>query len=210
MKAAPIGMLASGGGRTFANLLERCRQGRLPARMAALVCSDPGAGVLERARAAGVPALVVHPREHASPRALGQACFDFLGAHGAEWVLMGGYLHHLLVPPDFAGRVLNIHPSLIPAFCGKGFYGHRVHRAVLARGVRVTGVTVHFVDDLYDHGPIVHQVAVPVALDDTEESLADRVFAAEKEAYPEALRLLLSGELRLVDGRVLPGPGRRP
>ena len=109
---------------------------------------------------------------------------------------MGGFLKHVLIPPDFENRVINIHPALIPAFCGQGMYGLRVHEAVLDYGAKVTGCTVHFVDNQYDHGPIILQRTVEVLPDDTPESLQARVFAAECEAYPEALRLLASGRVQ--------------
>ena len=98
---------------------------------------------------------------------------------------MGGFLKHVLIPADFENRVVNIHPALIPAFCGQGFYGHRVHEAVLDAGAKMSGCTVHFVDNVYDHGPIILQRTVPVLDDDTPDTLAARVFAAECEAYPE-------------------------
>src|SRR5207253_7165627 len=107
------------------------------------------------------------------------------------------------VPDDYLGRVMNIHPALIPAFCGKGFYGHRVHEAVLQAGVKVTGCTVHFADNEYDHGPIILQRTVPVLDDDTAETLAQRVFEQECEAYPEAIHLFAEGRLGLEGRRVL-------
>jgi folate-dependent phosphoribosylglycinamide formyltransferase PurN len=113
---------------------------------------------------------------------------------------MAGFLQLLRIPDDFAGRVLNIHPALLPAFGGQGMYGRRVHKAVLAAGVKESGCTVHVADNEYDHGPIVLQRTVEVRPDDTPEALADRVFAAECEAYPEAIRLFAEGKLRL-DGR---------
>jgi phosphoribosylglycinamide formyltransferase 1 len=113
---------------------------------------------------------------------------------------MGGFLKHVLIPDDFIGKVVNIHPALIPAFCGQGFYGHRVHEAVLEYGAKVSGCTVHFVDNQYDHGPIILQRVVPVMDDDTPDSLAARVFSAECEAYPEALRLIAAGRAT-IDGR---------
>ena len=113
---------------------------------------------------------------------------------------MGGFIQHVLIPTDFTHRVLNIHPSLIPAFCGKGYYGSHVHRAVLDYGAKVSGCTVHFVDDQYDHGPILLQRMVEVEPNDTPEALAERVFSAECEAYPEAIRLLQSGAVR-IEGR---------
>jgi phosphoribosylglycinamide formyltransferase-1 len=106
---------------------------------------------------------------------------------------MGGFLKHVLIPPDFENRVLNIHPALLPAFGGNGMYGLRVHEAVLAAGSKVSGCTVHFVDNVYDHGPVLLRREVTVMADDTPESLQARVFAAECEAYPAALRLLADG-----------------
>ena len=113
---------------------------------------------------------------------------------------MGGFLKRVEIPDDFTLRVVNIHPSLIPAFCGRGFFGLRVHRAALDYGVKVSGCTVHFVDQQYDHGPIILQRVVPVLDDDTPQQLAARVFEAECQAYPEALRLFAAGRLH-VEGR---------
>jgi folate-dependent phosphoribosylglycinamide formyltransferase PurN len=114
-------------------------------------------------------------------------------------------LQLLQVPDDFQGRVMNIHPALIPAFCGKGFYGHRVHEAVLADGAKVSGCTVHFVDNEYDHGPIILQRTVPVLDDDTPDSLAARVFVQECEAYPQAIKWFAEGRLRLEGRKVCIG-----
>ena len=115
---------------------------------------------------------------------------------------MAGFLQLVLIPEDFRNRVFNIHPALIPAFCGKGYYGHRVHEAVLASGAKVSGCTVHFADNEYDHGPIIVQRTVPVLDDDTAETLAQRVFVEECEAYPEAIRLFAEGRLRIEGKRV--------
>ena len=119
-----------------------------------------------------------------------------------DLVCLAGFLQLIEVPDDYAGRVMNIHPSLIPAFCGHGYYGHHVHEAVLAYGAKITGCTVHFADNQYDHGPIVLQRAVPVLDDDTPETLAARVFAAECEAYPEAIRLFGEGKLGMEGRRI--------
>jgi phosphoribosylglycinamide formyltransferase-1 len=118
-------------------------------------------------------------------------------------VVMGGFIQHVLIPADFEHRVVNIHPSLIPAFCGKGYYGRHVHEAVLAYGAKLSGCTVHFVDNEYDHGPIVLQRAVPVLDADTPDSLAARVFAAECEAYPAAIRAIAVGEVEVVGRNVV-------
>ena len=113
---------------------------------------------------------------------------------------MGGFLKRITIPEDFAHRVVNIHPALIPAFCGDGFYGHRVHEAVLEYGAKLSGCTVHFADNQYDHGPVILQRAVPVLDDDTPDTLAARVFAAECAAYPEAIGLIAAGRVA-VEGR---------
>jgi phosphoribosylglycinamide formyltransferase-1 len=115
---------------------------------------------------------------------------------------MGGFLKHVLIPADFENRVVNIHPGLIPAFCGHGFYGRRVHQAVLDYGAKVSGCTIHFVDDEYDHGPIILQRSVPVEHGDTAEGLARRIFRVECEAYPEALRLIAEGRVQVTGRRV--------
>ena len=128
--------------------------------------------------------------------------FDACRKSKVDFVLMAGFLKLVPVPGDFAGRVLNIHPSLIPAFCGHGMYGHRVHQAVLDYGAKLTGCTVHFVDNEYDAGPIIWQQPVPVFEDDRANTLAARVFEAEKEAYPHVLKLLAAGKIKLAGRRV--------
>ena len=115
-------------------------------------------------------------------------------------MVMAGFLKRLTIAEDFANRVTNIHPGLIPAFCGHGFYGHRVHQAVIDYGAKLSGCTIHFADNQYDHGPVILQRAVPVLDDDTADTLAARVFEAECEAYPEAIQLIAEGRVR-VEGR---------
>jgi formyltetrahydrofolate-dependent phosphoribosylglycinamide formyltransferase len=201
---APIrlGVLLSGSGTTLQNLLDRIADGRLDARVVCVVSSSASAFGLERARKAGVPAYVVERKGCASRAEFSTRILDYCRQHGADLVCMAGFLQLLEIAPDFMGRVLNIHPALIPAFCGKGFHGAHVHEAALAMGVKVSGCTVHFADNEYDHGPIVLQRTVPVEDDDTPESLATRVFAAECEAYPEAIRLYAQGRLRIEGRRV--------
>jgi formyltetrahydrofolate-dependent phosphoribosylglycinamide formyltransferase len=200
MNPIRLGVLISGGGTTLQNLLDRTADGRLAARVAVVVSSSAGAFGLERARAAGVPAFVVERKGCASRQEFGERIFAHCRDAGVDLVCMAGFLQLLPIAEDFRGRVLNIHPALIPAFSGKGFYGLRVHQAALAQGVKVSGCTVHFADDQYDHGPIVLQRVVPVLEGDTPESLQGRVFAAECEAYPEAISLHAEGRLE-VEGR---------
>jgi phosphoribosylglycinamide formyltransferase-1 len=194
-----LAVCASGGGTTLQNLLDRIDGGRLMARVVHLVASKPGIGAIEKARRAGVPTSVVE-RAGRSLADFSADVFAPIRAAAADLVILGGFLQLVAIPDDYRHRVLNIHPSLIPSFCGKGFHGQAVHRAALEMGVKLTGCTVHFADDTYDTGPIVVQRAVPVLDDDTPETLAARVFAAECDALPEAIALYAAGRLRL-DGR---------
>jgi phosphoribosylglycinamide formyltransferase-1 len=187
-----LAVLLSGSGRTLENLLDRIAAGRLAATVAIVVASRPEVRGVDIARRAGVPVEVL-PREGRSTAAWSEAIFAACRSASAELVVMAGFLHLLEIPADFAGRVINIHPSLLPAFGGRGFHGMHVHRAVLDRGCTVSGCTVHLVDNEYDHGRILLQRTVPVLPDDTAESLAARVFAAECQALPEAITLLAAG-----------------
>ncbi len=197
-----LAVLISGSGRTLKNFLDLAAEGRLPVDVRLVVSSTPKAGGLEHARAAGVPSRVIERSGFESDAAYGEAIFAACRDAGVDDVAMAGFLKLAPVPPDFDGRVLNIHPALIPAFCGHGMYGRRVHQAVLDCGAKVTGVTVHFVDNEYDKGPIIWQQPVPVFDDDTAETLGERVFETEKEAYPHVLRLLAAGRIELAGRHV--------
>jgi phosphoribosylglycinamide formyltransferase-1 len=186
-----IAVLISGSGRTLKNILDLAAEKRLPVDVRLVASSSAKAGGLEFARAAGIPAEVFDRRRFDSDRTYGDAIFAACRNAGVDYVVMAGFLKLAPVPDDFAGRVVNIHPSLIPAFCGHGMYGHRVHQAVLDAGAKVTGVTIHFVDN------------------DTTDTLAARVFEAEKEAYPHVLRLLAAGRIQLDGRRVRLLPGER-
>lgn len=189
MPSTRLVVLVSGGGTTLQNLLDRTTDGRLDAQIVGVVCSKPGAKAIERANAAGVPVEVVEPKRppDSNPSPFGERVWTAVRGFAPDLVILGGWLHLLPIPEDYRGRVLNIHPSLLPAFGGKGMYGHRVHEAVIASGAKQSGCTVHFADDAYDTGPIVLQKAVPVLNGDTPDTLAARVFEAECEAYPEAI-----------------------
>jgi formyltetrahydrofolate-dependent phosphoribosylglycinamide formyltransferase len=198
-----IVVLLSGSGRTLQNLLDLSQAGELPVDVVRVISSSRKAYGLERARLAGVEGLVLRRRSYGDDAAYSEAVFGACREAGAELVVLAGWLKLLCpIPADFQGKVLNIHPALLPSFGGHGFYGSRVHQAVLDHGAKVSGCTVHFVDDDYDQGPIVLQQAVPVVEGDTPDTLAARVFAAETEAYPEAIRLFAAGRLRL-EGRVV-------
>jgi phosphoribosylglycinamide formyltransferase 1 len=197
-----LAVLLSGNGTTLQNLLDRIGDGRLAAEVALVVVSRADAFGLVRALRAGLATIVVRRKDTGTVEGFSQQIFAACREVRADLVCLAGFLQLLDVPADFLGRVMNIHPALIPAFCGKGFYGHRVHEAVLEYGVKVSGCTVHFVDNEYDHGPIILQRVVPVLEDDTPDSLAARIFEEECEAYPQAIQWFAEGRLRIEGRRV--------
>ncbi|QDU95712.1 phosphoribosylglycinamide formyltransferase [Lignipirellula cremea] len=197
-----LAVLISGGGTTLKNLLDKAAVGQLAARISLVISSKPSARGLQYAAAAGVPSLVIERKAFANDDAFGERVFDACRTAGVDLAAMGGFLKRAPVPDDFAGRVMNIHPSLIPGFCGHGFYGEKVHQAVIDQGVKLSGCTVHFVDNIYDNGPIILQEAAPVLFDDTPARLAERVFQLECEAYPRAINLFAAGRLQIVGRRV--------
>jgi phosphoribosylglycinamide formyltransferase 1 len=196
----PTTVLISGGGRTLRNILERIEAGSLPLSVCLVVASTPSARGLQFAEKAGIAIRVVERSDFADDESFSKAIFDHCRKAGTQLVVLGGFLKRLVVPDDFTNRVTNIHPALMPAFCGKGYYGHHVHEAVIRYGAKMSGCTVHFADNEYDHGPVIIQKTVPVLDDDTADTLAARVFEAECEAYPEALRLIATGRIQ-VEGR---------
>lgn len=205
--SARVAVLASGGGTNLQAILDHFAAlgSRSPGTIAVVISDREAAGALVRAQNAGVAA------EHVAPP---EALRGRLEAHNIGVIALAGYLR--LVPHDvtraWSGRIVNVHPALLPAFGGAGMYGRRVHEAVLKAGARVTGVTVHFVDEVYDRGPIIAQWPVPVRSDDTPESLAARVLKAEHAVYPAVVEGLCSGAISLaadgtVTGRRDPHPG---
>jgi len=184
-----LGVLISGSGTTLENLIQRIRDGRLRNVEIRLVISSRRAvrGV-DVAKAAGLPLEIIRRKDYPDEAAFSQAITGALDRAGVDLVVLAGFLCFWRLPAHYEGRVLNIHPALLPDFGGKGFYGQRVHQAVLAAGVTESGCTVHIADNLYDHGPIVAQVRVPVRPDDTPASLAERVGAAERELYPQVIQ----------------------
>jgi len=197
-----VAVLLSGEGTSLENLCEQIDAGRVPARVVGVIASKPGAGGLARAQRRGIPALSVARKQFADGRSFNDALHAELARFEPELVACLGLLSLFELRGRYEGRTINTHPALIPAFCGKGFYGHHVHEAVLASGVKVTGATVHFVDAQYDHGPIILQRAVPVLEGDTPDTLAARVQAAERRIVPEAIRLFAEGRLSIEGQRV--------
>ena len=192
-----LGILLSGSGRTLQNLLDRIDDGSLPARIEVVLSSHPGVKGLDRAAAKKIPAVAVDYKNYPpdSP-GFSEAVTRELDKFPIDLVVMAGFIRKYLFPKKYEGRVLNIHPALLPDFGGQGFHGEKVHKAVLKSGAKESGCTVHIADLRYDKGPIVLQKRVPVLPGDTPETLAARVFEAECEAYPEAIRRMAAVEVR--------------
>ncbi len=198
--ALRVAVLLSGEGTSLENLFQRIESGALDARIVAVIGSKENAGGLERARRRGVPALAVPREQYPDPGHFNDAIHAELNRHEVDLVACLGFLSPFETRGKFDGRAINVHPALIPAFCGKGYYGQRVHEAVLASGATVTGATVHFLDEEYDCGPIILQEEVAVRADDTPASLAERVQAVERRLVPQAIQLFASGRLA-IEGR---------
>lgn len=201
-----LGVLISGGGTTLVNFLDAMAAGRLQAEIPLVIASRPDCGGIAKANRAGIRVVILTRSAYRSVDEFSAAVFAHCREAQVDLVVLAGFLCLLKIPDEFLGKTMNIHPSLIPAFCGKDYHGHKVHEAALARGVKLSGCTVHFADNEYDHGPIILQQAVPVHDDDTPETLARRVFTAECEAFPEAIELFRQRRLKL-DGthvRILP------
>jgi len=195
-----VAVLLSGEGTSLENLCERIDAGAVPARVVLVVSSKENAGGLRRAARRGIPAVAVPRKAFADTHAFNDALHAELAKHDVDLVALLGFLSIFELRGRWEGRCLNVHPALIPAFCGRGLYGRRVHEAVLAAGVKLSGATVHFADDDYDTGPILLQEAVPVLEDDTPDTLAARVQAAERRLVPEAIRLIAEGRVT-IEGR---------
>lgn len=205
VKARPLrlAVLVSGGaGSTLKNLMDRIAAGRLNAEIKVVIASRPGTGGVAHAQAAGIPNHVFDRKAIGDFRAFNDAVFQAIDRADVDLVVLGAWLSLLDIPERYAGRVMNVHPALLPSFGGQGMFGTRVHEAVLAHGCKVSGCTVHFVDNEYDAGPIILQRTVPVRDTDTAFTLATRVGEQEREAYPEAIEWFRAGRLA-IDQRVV-------
>jgi formyltetrahydrofolate-dependent phosphoribosylglycinamide formyltransferase len=204
MTQSPIqlAVLLSGSGTTLQNLVDRISDGSLNAKIATVIASRSGIKGIDRAREAGLPCHLVEAAKYSDVRDFSGGVFKICEQAHADLICLAGWLSLLDVPPAFAGRIMNIHPALLPGFGGKGMYGRHVHQAVLDHGCKISGCTVHFVDRQYDAGPIILQRCCPVLEDDTAESLAHRVFEEEKIAYPQAIRMFQEGRLKIEGRRV--------
>ncbi len=195
-----VAVLLSGSGRTLDNLLRWIAEGRVHARVVAVASNRAGVRGLEIADAAGIPMAVFRKSAYPDTKARDRAMWEFVHEHDAGLVVLAGYLALLDLEPSRGTPVINIHPSLLPRHGGDGYYGDRVHESVLESGDTESGCTVHRVDPIFDHGPILAQQRVPVRGGDTVRSLADRVFEAECELYPRTIDRIARGELRLDEG----------
>lgn len=200
-----IAVFASGGGSNAQAIADAIRDGRLKARIGLAVTNKIDAGVLTRMEKLDIPSVVLSPRVFESNEVYTDRLLHELEAKDINFIALAGYLKKIPteVVRRFKNRMLNIHPALLPSFGGKGYYGRKVHEAVLAYGVKWTGVTVHLVDEEYDTGPIVLQEPVPVEQDDTPETLAARVLKTEHQLYPRAIGLFAEGRVKVVGRRVI-------
>jgi phosphoribosylglycinamide formyltransferase 1 len=204
MKKTRLAVLVSGGGTNLQAIIDAIEAGKIPAEIAVVISSRKTAYALERAQKHHIPTCIIRARDYSDEQACEQVLLSCLEEYRIDLVLLAGYMSVLGdgVVARYPNRIMNVHPSLIPSFCGPGMYGARVHRDALAYGVKISGCTVMFVDEGVDTGPIILQAAVAVQDDDTVESLAARVLEQEHRLYPEAIRLFALGQLQ-VDGRIV-------
>lgn len=205
MPKLKLGVLVSGGGTNLQSIIDHIESGYIDAAIAVVISSKQGAYALERAKKHHIPACVAERRDFDSQENYEDEIIGLLKRHHVELVVLAGFIK--VLSPHFVrafpSRIMNIHPALIPSFCGKGFYGEKVHEAVINYGAKITGVTVHFVDEGTDTGPIILQRAVPVEGSDTPEILAARVLKEEHRIYPEAIKLYAEGRLEIRGRRVM-------
>ena len=199
MKELRLGFMSSHGGTNMQAILDACNDGRLRASPRVVISNNSRSMALERARREGIPHRHVSAVTHPDPDERDAAIADTLEAHGADLVVLSGYMKRLgpRTIAAYRARILNVHPALLPRFGGKGMYGDAVHRSVLEAGARVTGATIHLVDELYDHGPTIARREAPVLPTDTVASLRDRVRAVEHDLYVDTLRRIAAGEIDL-------------
>ena len=209
-KGIKIGVLVSGGGTNLQAIIDSCESGYIPGRVVVVISNRKDAYALERAKKHNIPALFINPKDYRNLDEYSEKIAEELIKKEVDLVCLAGFL--LKLSPEFVrkfkNRIMNIHPALLPSFGGPGMYGHHVHEAVIKSGVKITGCTVHFVDEEYDHGPIILQKAVEVKDDDTPEKLAERVLKEEHKIYPEAIKLFAEKKLEIIDGKVVKKTGR--
>ncbi len=201
-KTTNLAVLLSGSGKTLQNLIDKIGDKTLNAKIQIVISSSPDAYGLKRAKKNNIPATVVKYSDYNSAEIFSNAIIKEIEEYPIDLIILAGFMHLFRIPEKYSGKVMNIHPGLIPSFCGRGYYGHHVHEAVIESGVKVSGCTVHFVDNEYDNGPIIIQRTVPVREGDTADTLAQMVFKEECLAYPDAINLFAEGRLKIEDSRV--------
>jgi formyltetrahydrofolate-dependent phosphoribosylglycinamide formyltransferase len=201
-KTTNLAVLLSGSGKTLQNLIDKIGDKTLNAKIQIVISSSPDAYGLKRAKKNNIPATVVKYPDYNNAEVFSNAIIKEIEKYPIDLIILAGFMHLFKVPDKYSGKVMNIHPGLIPSFCGKGYYGHHVHEAVIESGVKVSGCTVHFVDNEYDNGPIIIQRTVHVHEGDTPDTLAQKVFKEECLAYPDAINLFAEGRLKIEGSRV--------
>lgn len=199
-----IGVLLSGGGTNLQAVMDAVERGSIPAAINLVLSDRPNAYGLVRAESRGIQAYCINRKQFTNSESFHQAILEKLTTHHVEYIVLAGYLSILSqeLVECYRNKIVNIHPSLIPAFCGMGFYGEKVHQAVLDYGAKVTGATVHFVDEGTDTGPIIMQKPVRVLPDDTIETLSQRVLEVEHELLPRAVALLVQDKIKIFGRKV--------
>lgn len=201
-KKISLAVLISGSGTTLKNFIDKIDEGVLDASIKIVISSNPNAYGLNYAKDNKIDTDVINPKDFNGKFEFSQAITNEIDKYSIDLILLAGFSHLFHIPDKYIGKVMNIHPSLIPGFCGKGFFGHHVHEAVIKSNVKISGCTVHFADNEYDHGPVVLQRQVCVKNDDTPDTLASKVGNEERIAYPEAIKLFAEGKLKIVGGTV--------
>lgn len=199
MPTLNLGFLASHEGTNMQAIIDACKEGRLNAKSCVVISNNSGSMTLQRAKKEGIPWYHLSSKTHPNITELDQAILDALEKHGVNLIILAGYMKKLgpKMLKAYKGRILNIHPALLPKFGGKGMYGRYVHEAVLAADERVTGVTIHIVNEEYDNGPIINQCQLPVYENDTVDTLSKRVLEREHEFFVEALQEISEGRIKL-------------
>lgn len=201
-----IAVMVSGQGRgsNMQAIIDACKSGKIAGEVALVIGVKDDAPAMERAREQKVPTLAISPKAFDTTDAYDDAIFSALQESSIDLICLAGYMRVLgqKIIDAYRDRIMNVHPALIPSFCGKGMYGHHVHEAVIARGVKFTGATVHFVDEDYDTGPIILQAIVPVEPDDTPDSIAAKVLVQEHKAYTDAIALFSQGRVNVIERKV--------
>lgn len=195
-----LAILVSGSGTTLQNIIDKINDNTLNAKIQVVICSSPDAYGIKRAEQNSIPVAIVQQKDYNQSETFGNTIIKEIEKYPVDLIILAGFLHLFKIPDKYTGKVMNIHPGLIPAFCGKGYYGHHVHKAAIESGVKISGCTVHFVNNEYDRGPIIVQRTVHVHVDDSPDTLAQKVFKEECIAYPEAIQLFAEGRLK-IEGR---------